>query len=290
MMKTRGHLPKEPAVAVGKAGPIVMQSPLKRDAALPSSGGHAYTEATESPRFKHRAPSPFSRSRPQDPSPPRADVTPHVLPPDQRSSCVNAPSRPAAGGVALFGAYHTTGKSLQSELAAFVGERAQRIRVASAAAPPRVATVVDRRPARSRGDSADGTVHGPNGHDVSGGLERESGGTGGVPLVAVNARLLAAPGTYGSYVLAERVRKLGGGRAGAGLVHAVSAAGAQGHADADKENNGRATRVRRAGGGGGRVASEAKVSSGDMGELIRQLGLSRETLDLVLPLRAAFRE
>lgn len=273
-MKTRGHLPKEPAVAVGKAGPIVMQSPLKRDTSLPRSGGHAYTETMESPSFKHRAPSPFSRSRSQDPSPARADVTPHVLPPDQRSR-VNAPSRPAAGGVALFGAYHTTGKSLQPELAAFVGARAQRIR-ASAAAPPRVATVVDRRPARSRGDSADGTAHGPKGHDVSGGSERESGGTGGVPLVAVNARLLAAPGTYGSYVLAERVRKLGGGRAGSG------------HEDADKENNGRATRVRRV--WGGRVASEAKESSGDMGELIRQLGLSRETLDLVLPLRDAARE
>lgn len=170
--------------------------------------------------------------------------------PVQNSSAVafaNAPGRHGSGGVAYLGAYHTTGKSLQRQLATL------------SAAPSRSrqhsVPVLDRRPARSGTLGAEG-----------GGGDRSSG----EPQVAVNAKLVAAVAAstysqYGSYVLGERVRKLAAVKKG-GRDDPVL--------DAEKENV--------------RVPAPARGVQQLRGRddlLIRQLGLSQETLDLVLPAR-----
>ena len=90
------------------------------------------------------------------------------------------------------------------------------------------------------------------------------------PQVAVNAKLVASAvgstySQYGSYVLGERVRMLAAVKKG-GIDDAVL--------DAEKEN----VRVP--------APARARQPRGrDELQLIRQLGLSPETLDLVLPAR-----
>jgi len=277
----RAHALEEPSVSVGRAGPILRQSPLKtlQDAPPPPQAAQLFHAATRSPRARHRAASPpasgHDRSHSREVSPPHADGTPQQAPPHLRSRSY-APVRPPAGGVALFGAYHTAGKWLQPELAATLQGRAPRAPHPHAPGQARVATVIDRRPARSRGGAESGGAHDGGGGGVHAGV--------GVPHIAVNARLLAAPGSYGGGVLAEQVRNLGGGRADQGAAPARPYR----LEDADKENNGR---VRRAGVGERAAVAGRKALGGEIGKdvsvLIRQLGLSRETLDLVLPLQPA---
>jgi hypothetical protein len=136
--------------------------------------------------------------------------------------------------------------------------------------------VLDRRPVRSSAGGADGGTH-------------DRSIVGGEPQVAVNAKLIAFAGAgasysqYGSYMLGERVRKLTAVKVGSG--------------DAEKENVGRGKSVSvssqaRARGSAAKPHAnlDPRAARGLRGEdhlpqLIQQLGLSRETLDLVLPTR-----
>lgn len=137
--------------------------------------------------------------------------------------------------------------------------------------------VLDRRPVRSGTGGADGGTH-------------DRSIAGGEPQVAVNAKLIAFAGAgtssysqYGSYMLGERVRKLTAVKVGSG--------------DAEKENVGRGKSVSASSQAYARGPAakphanlDPRAARGLRGEdhlpqLIQQLGLSRETLDLVLPAR-----